>query len=90
MLILLTDGRANLAIDGTADRPRAMSDALAAAAAIKSGNVPGILIDTSNRRASEPAQRVAEALGARYLPLPHGDAETLSQAVRHHARRSGL
>lgn len=90
LLILLTDGRANLAIDGTADRPRAMSDALAAAAAIKSGNVPGILIDTSNRRASEPAQRVAEALGARYLPLPHGDAETLSQAVRHHARRSGL
>lgn len=88
LLILLTDGRANLAIDGTADRTRAMSDALAAAAAIKSGNVHGILIDTSNRRVNEAAQRIAEAMGARYLPLPHGDAETLSHAVRQHARRS--
>jgi magnesium chelatase subunit D len=89
LLILLTDGRANLAIDGSADRPRAMSDALAAAAIIKSGNVPGILIDTSNRRTSEAAQQVADAMGARYLPLPHGDAQTLSNAVLQYARRSG-
>jgi magnesium chelatase subunit D len=87
LLILLTDGRANLAIDGTADRTRAMSDALTAAAAIKAGNIPGILIDTSSRRASDAARRVAEAMGARYLPLPHGDAETLSHAVSQHARR---
>jgi magnesium chelatase subunit D len=89
LLILLTDGRANLALDGTADRTRAMSDALAAAAAVKSGNVPGILIDTSSRRSGEAAQRVAEAMGARYLLLPHGDAQTLSNAVLQHARRSG-
>lgn len=87
-IVLLTDGRANLALDGRAERGRAASDALAAAKVMKASHFPGILIDLSDRRTNEAAAQVAAAMGARYLPLPHGDAHALSQAVRWHARET--
>jgi magnesium chelatase subunit D len=65
-----------------------MSDALTAASALKVDKVAALLIDTSNRPQQEAA-RVADAMGARYLPLPHGDAEALSHAVRTHVRERG-
>jgi magnesium chelatase subunit D len=86
-VVLLTDGRANLALDGKAERSRAMADALSAAATLKAGRIPGILIDTSDRPKGEGA-RVAEAMGARYLALPRGDAQSLSHAIRRHTRES--
>ena len=41
--------------------------------------IDAVLVDTSPR----PATRVklAREMGARYLPLPHADAATLSKAV---------
>jgi magnesium chelatase subunit D len=87
-VVMLTDGRANLALDGRAERARAMSDALTAASTLKIDKVAALLIDTSNRPQQEAA-RVADAMGARYLPLPHGDAEALSHAVRTHVRERG-
>ena len=33
------------------------------------------------------AQRVAQAMGARYLPLPHADARQVSQVVQATAAR---
>ena len=39
-----------------------------------------MLVDTS-RRPRARARRLAEALGARYLPLPYADAGALAGAV---------
>ena len=80
LLVLLTDGRANIARDGTAGRPVAEEDALAAAAPIRAAGIPALLVDTAPR--PHPyARRLAEAMGARYLALPAADAARLSGAV---------
>jgi magnesium chelatase subunit D len=80
-VVLLTDGRANIARDGTPGRPQAEADALAAARRARAGGVRVLLVDTSPR--PQPvAARLAQEMGALYLPLPHADAVTLSRAVR--------
>jgi magnesium chelatase subunit D len=83
MLVLLTDGRANVGLDGQGGRMRAQEDAMAASRRLRALGCQTVLIDTSPR--PEPAAAaLALALGARYLPLPQADARTLSGAV--HAR----
>lgn len=81
VLVFLTDGRANVARDGSGGRAQAEQDALAAARQMRAFGFSTLLIDTSPR--PEPlAKRVATELGARYLPLPHADAAVMSRAVR--------
>lgn len=81
VLVFLTDGRANVARDGSGGRLQAERDAHAAANQLRALGISTLLIDTSPR--AEPlAERVATELGARYLPLPHADASVMSQAVR--------
>ena len=83
VLVLLTDGRANVGLDGEGGRVRAQEDAMGAARRLRALGCQTVLIDTSPR--PEPAAAaLALALGARYLPLPQADARTLSGAV--HAR----
>jgi magnesium chelatase subunit D len=80
-LVLLTDGRANVARDGAPNRARAEQDALAAARRIRAARVAAVLVDTAPR--PQPfARELATALGAHYLPLPHADAATLQRAVQ--------
>ena len=80
--VLLTDGRANIARSGQAGREAANADALAAAAALRAQwRVAGLVIDTSPRP-HRAASRLADALDAVYLPLPHADAAQLQAAVR--------
>jgi magnesium chelatase subunit D len=81
VLILLTDGRANVSRDGSGGRAAGQADALAAARAVRLAGFAALLIDTSPR--PEPqAERLADAMGARYLPLPHADAQAVSRAAR--------
>lgn len=80
LLVLLTDGRANIARNGAPGRPAAEEDALAAARPIRLAGVPALLVDTAPRPYPY-AKRLAEAMGARYLPLPAADAARLSGAV---------
>ncbi len=79
-LVILTDGRANIAIDGTAVRERAERDAEEAARAIGQARIGAAFVDTSLRPRPEGA-RLALAMGARYLPLPRADAATMHRAV---------
>lgn len=80
-IVVLTDGRANVARDGTGGRERALADAQAAARRIRAAGVRAMLMDTSPR--PRPAAReLAAEMGARYLPLPQADAAALSRAVR--------
>ena len=81
VVVLLTDGRANIALDGTPGRARANAEALAAARQMRHDGYATLLLDTSPQP-QEPARELAAALGARYLPLPHAGAQRLSEAVR--------
>jgi magnesium chelatase subunit D len=81
LVVLLTDGRANIARDGTPGREAATRDALGAARAFAATSTATLLIDTSPQP-STAAQAIAAALGARCIALPHAQAQALSQAVR--------
>ena len=80
LVVFLTDGKANIARDGSADRTRALQDAETAARSFKPAEIRTLMIDLSDSR-SGPAQRLAELLGASYLPLPHADAALISKSV---------
>lgn len=79
--VVLTDGRANVARDGAPGRAAGEADALAAARALRACELNTVLIDTSPRPQGAAAQ-LAEAMGARYVPLPHANAQALSDAVK--------
>ncbi|MDE2080770.1 MAG: magnesium chelatase subunit D [Burkholderiales bacterium] len=81
LLVFLTDGRANVALDGSGGRAQADSDALRAARRLRGAGLASLLIDTSPQPAAA-AQRLAAAMAARYSALPHAGARALSQAVR--------
>ena len=81
IIVILTDGRANVARDGTMGRAQAMDDAMGAARKLRQLGCTALLIDTSPRPQAL-AERIAHEMGARYLPLPYADAAKLSQAVR--------
>ena len=80
-LVVLTDGRANVARSGKPGRTEAGADALQAAGMLRASAIRAILIDTA-ARPQDSARRLAEAMGARYLPLPHADAAVMSAAIR--------
>ena len=80
VVVLLTDGRANVARSGEGGRARAGTEAVQAARALRAAGLSALVIDTGAR--GEGARAVAEAMGARYLPLPRADAGLLSAAVR--------
>ena len=81
LLVVMTDGRANVARDGTADRDRAVADALGSARRARLARLPVLLIDIGTR--PDPrAAAIADAMAARYLPLPRADAAMLAGAVR--------
>jgi magnesium chelatase subunit D len=78
-VVLLTDGRANVARDGSGGRPKAEAESLAAARRLF--GIASLVVDTSPR--PHPfAKKIAETMGGRYLPLPYANAESLSAAVR--------
>jgi magnesium chelatase subunit D len=81
VVVVLTDGRANVGRDGLGGRARAQEEALAAARALRAQGGSVIVIDTSVR--PEPAARaLALAAGARYLALPQANAAALARAVQ--------
>lgn len=80
VVVMLSDGRANLARDGSPGRGRAHDDALASARAWQALGVRVLWLDTAPQP-QQPAQDLALAMGARYLPLPHADARQVAALV---------
>ncbi len=77
---LLTDGRANIDLNGLANRPKATEDAARMARMLAATGTPAIVLDTAMR--PQPAlQTLARQMGAAYLALPRADARRLSQAL---------
>lgn len=81
LVVLLTDGRANVARDGSGGRERAQSDALQSARQLALSGAHLLLIDTSTKPQREAAE-LSQAMRARYLPLPHAGSAQLAQTVR--------
>jgi magnesium chelatase subunit D len=80
LAVFLTDGRANIARDGSPGRARAHADAEAAALAWRAAGLGAVWLDTATHPQPQ-ARALAQAMGARYLPLPHADARQMSRAV---------
>ena len=87
IVVLLTDGKGNIARDGRPGRAQAATDALAAATEMRLRGFSTLLVDTSPQ-AQEAAKNLAKAMGAQYLALPYAGANSLNQAVRAVAGRS--
>ncbi|PKP97982.1 MAG: magnesium chelatase [Alphaproteobacteria bacterium HGW-Alphaproteobacteria-15] len=79
-LVILTDGRANIAADGSPGRPQAKADAEAAARAILARGIDALVVDISARPGPEGAG-LAQAMGGRFLALPRADARMLQAAI---------
>jgi magnesium chelatase subunit D len=79
-LVILTDGRANIAADGAPGRPQAAKDAEAAAKAIAARKIDALVVDISARPGPEGAA-LAQALEGRFLALPRADAAMLQRAI---------
>ena len=87
IVVLLTDGKGNIARDGSPGRAQAAADALAAATEMRLRGFSTLLVDTSPQ-AQDAAKNLAKAMGAQYLALPYAGANSLNQAVRAVAGRS--
>ena len=80
VLILLTDGRSNVALDGSADRAQAASDATDMARHIARAGIDSIVIDTG-RRPERALRDLSLSLRGRYVSLPRANAQALSETV---------
>ena len=81
LIVFLTDGRANIARDGSPGRPQAAADALASARVFAMQQVSALFVDTSLRPDSS-TRALAEAMRARYVPLPAANSDALRGLVR--------
>ncbi len=79
-LVVLTDGRGNIAADGSPGRKQAGADADAAAKAILHSGYEALVIDIAARPGPH-APDLAASMGARFLALPMADAKMLHAAV---------
>jgi magnesium chelatase subunit D len=79
LLVLVTDGRANVPLAGG----DALEDARACAALLAAQDIPTLLVDSEQGPAALGlARELAARLGARYVTLEHLGADTLAGAVR--------
>lgn len=76
-LALLTDGRANVALDGAPGRGAAERDALRLARLVRGAGLAALVLDVSMRPQPGLAE-LALQMGARYVPLPRAQAATLA------------
>ena len=80
LIAVLTDGKGNVAMDGSANRTVAMEEANQAARNLAMLGVSSIVIDISPRPREEAAE-LAAALNGRYLPLPQAQSAAMVAAI---------
>jgi magnesium chelatase subunit D len=86
-IVLLTDGRANVARSGVGGRDAAHADALRAAGQTRRSRLSVLFIDTSPRP-NPLAEALAAEMAARYIALPFANARALSSIVTAAAPRT--
>ena len=81
IIILLSDGRGNMSLDGVGDRVKAIEDTNYVASLIKRNAINNIFIDTS-RRKTPMANELARELNGHYFQLPMANSRSISKAVQ--------
>jgi magnesium chelatase subunit D len=76
LILLLSDGRGNVARDGTPGRAQAAADLKDTAARTARSGVAMVLVDTA-RWPGQETQALAASMGARYVPLPFADGAAM-------------
>ncbi len=79
-LALLTDGRANIALNGQPDRVQAQQDAEKIAQAIRAAGIAAVTLDVANRPQPALAQ-LSTLMNSRYVPLPRADARAIAATL---------
>ena len=85
LVVLMTDGRANVGRTGAAGRAQAFEDAMQAGRQIRAAGIATLAIDTApalGPAGITPTAKLGEAMNARYIRLPYANAALVSQAVR--------
>lgn len=77
-LVLVTDGRANVGLDGGVGS----EDARAAAVRVRGAKIHALVIDTAGGPGGGAAKDLARAAGAEYVKLPSLDGHSVATAVR--------
>ncbi len=80
-LIFLTDGAANVTLEGVGGREVAMAEARDAARRLRGAGHAAIVVDVS-KRGAEAAQGVARDMAARYVRLPAANTGALVDIAR--------
>lgn len=80
-IVILSDGRGNVALDGSTERARAGEDLDRAARHLATLGAGTLYFDTA-RRPGARGEALARALGADYRHLPFASARRISEAVR--------
>jgi magnesium chelatase subunit D len=81
MLVMLSDGRANVSATGVGGRAQAHADALAWAGQWRSSGFAALWIDTSAQPDAQ-AQALARQMGASYFPMPYVQAQRMAAVVQ--------
>ncbi|MBC2836628.1 magnesium chelatase subunit D [Paragemmobacter straminiformis] len=79
-IAILTDGRGNIALDGSADRTRAEDEARRLARQIRASGTPALVIDVATRPQAG-LRLLAQDMAAPYIALPRADAHRLSATL---------
>jgi magnesium chelatase subunit D len=79
-ILLLSDGQANVARDGTPGRPQAQVDTAAIARQVRHSGIATIHLDTSARLRAD-ARQLATQMGATYAPLPSANARAMTRIL---------
>ena len=85
LVVLMTDGRANVGRTGAPGRAQAFEDAMQAGRQIRAAGIATLAIDTApalGPAGTAPTAKLGEAMNARYIRLPYANAALVSQAVR--------
>jgi len=86
LLVMLSDGKANVTIDGVGGRTQAQADALQWAKQWANHGFSSLWIDTALQPTGQ-AQELANVMQARYLPMPYVASQRLADAMQFaHAR----
>lgn len=80
LLVVLSDGRANVTLKGVGGRPQAQADALHAAGQWRAQGWSALWIDTAVQPEAK-AQQLAATMGATYFPMPHVQAQRMANVV---------
>lgn len=81
VVVIMTDGKANITRHGEASRTRAMEDAHQAARQLANLQIKCLFIDTAPR-ARPQARELAASLQASYLPLPSASSSKFPELIR--------